>query len=88
LQEQVGTREQFEELFTLMAAGHGITEGPGQAAEHAGVQQKALEWLWLGDEHFAHEILHQMAMGPGNAGKQVLTLLPIAASLQRQGEQA
>src|SRR5260370_31074893 len=88
LQEQLSTRHCLEELFTLGAPGHGITEGSGQATEHARVQQKGLEWFRLGIEHFGDEELHHMPVAAGKCRQKVLDLLLGPLPLERKGHQA
>src|SRR5258708_28101913 len=88
LQEQLRTCHCLEELFTLGASGHRITEGSGQATEHARVQQKGLEWFRLGIEHFGDEELHHMPVDAGKCCQKVLDLLLGPLPLERKGHQA
>ena len=47
-----------KEVFTLLALSDRITEGAAEGAQHAGVEEKGLQFLWLGTEDLADKIVN------------------------------
>ena len=88
LQKQISILHRFEELLTIVSPGDGITERTGQTTEHACLEKKDLERLWLCIQHFCDEELQNMPVAAGESRKKVLDLLLGQTSLEHEGDQA
>ncbi len=75
-------------MFTIVALGDRITEGAAEAAKHAGVEEKVLQFSWLGAEYFADEIFDDLLVTASEGLQDAPELLLSHLFLQQEGEEA
>src|SRR5258707_211654 len=88
LEKQTGAGHRFEQAPTLALSRDGGEERSSQPSTHTGLEEKALQGLWLGREHLGEEIVLQRRLSAREDAYKRLDLSRCSRLPQRHLEQA